>query len=127
MEEDHHSYCSDCNTKVIGCRCTTSVPVIPITRVIPARTARVIPARTARVVPAGAWATRAGAAGPATGPVPMALVAGLAVEPAVVVAAAPVPVITPPWIPPLARAPVILGERPRLTLGDGCRAQTDKP
>ena len=59
--------------------------------------------------------------------VPVALVAGFTVVPVVVVAAAPVPVAAPPWIPPLAGAPVIIRKRRRLSLGDGSRPQTREP
>jgi len=59
--------------------------------------------------------------------VPVALVAGFTVEPVVVVAAAPVPVVAPPRIPPLAGAPVIIREGRRLGLGDGSRPEPRKP
>jgi hypothetical protein len=49
--------------------------------------------------------------------VPVALVAGFTVVPVVVVAATPVPVAAPPWIPPLAGAAVIIRERRGLGLG----------
>ena len=51
--------------------------------------------------------------------VPVTLVAGLAVEPVVVVAATPVPVAAPPWIPPLTGTPVIRREGRRSGFGDG--------
>ena len=59
--------------------------------------------------------------------VPVALVAGFTVVPVVVVAAAPVPVAAPPWIPPLAGAPVIIRERRGLGLGDGSRPKPASP
>jgi len=59
--------------------------------------------------------------------VPVALVAGFTVVPVVVVAAAPVPVGSPPWIPPLAGAPVIIRERRGLGLGDGSRPKPASP
>ena len=59
--------------------------------------------------------------------VPVALVAGFTVVPVVVVAAAPVPVAAPPWIPPLAGAPVILRDRRGLGLGDGSRPKPASP
>jgi hypothetical protein len=59
--------------------------------------------------------------------VPVALVAGFTVIPVVVMAAALVPVAAPPWIPPLAGAPVIIRERRGLGLGDGGRPQTREP
>jgi len=59
--------------------------------------------------------------------VPVALVAGFTVVPVVVVAAAPVPVGAPPWIPPLAGAPVIIRERRGLGLGDGSRPKPASP
>jgi len=59
--------------------------------------------------------------------VPVAMVAGFTVVPVVVMAAALVPVAAPPWIPPLAGAPVIIGERRGLGLGDGSRPQTREP
>jgi len=51
----------------------------------------------------------------------MARVVGFAIEIEVVVAAAPVPVETPPWIPKVAGAPVIIRQRGGLSLGDGSR------
>ena len=59
--------------------------------------------------------------------VPVALVAGFTVVPVVVVAAAPVPVAAPPWIPPLAGAPVIIRERRGLGLGDASRPKPASP
>jgi hypothetical protein len=58
--------------------------------------------------------------------VPVALVAGFTVIPVVVMAAALVPVAAPPWIPPLAGAPVIIRERRGLGLGDGGRPQNPR-
>ncbi len=54
----------------------------------------------------------------------MALVVGFAVIVKVVVAAAPVPVVTPTGIPELAGAPVIVGERPGEGFGDARRTLT---
>jgi hypothetical protein len=59
--------------------------------------------------------------------VPVALVARIAVVEVVVVAAAPVPVAPPSWIPELSGAPVIIREGRRLRFGDGRRPQTDEP
>lgn len=59
--------------------------------------------------------------------VPVALVAGFTVVPVVVVAAAPVPIAAPHWIPPLAGAPVIIRERRGLGLGDGSRPKPASP
>jgi hypothetical protein len=59
--------------------------------------------------------------------VPVTLVAGLAVEPVVVVAATPVPVAAPSWIPPLTGTPVILREGRRLGFGDGGRPYASEP
>jgi hypothetical protein len=61
--------------------------------------------------------------------VPVALVARIAVVEVVVVAAAPVPVAPPSWIPELSGAPVIIREGRRRGLGfsDGSRPQTDEP
>ena len=59
--------------------------------------------------------------------VPVVAVAKFTIAPVVVVAAAPVPVVAPPWIPPLAGTPVINRERCGLGLGDGSRPQTREP
>jgi hypothetical protein len=57
--------------------------------------------------------------------VPVATVAVITVVKVVVVAATPVPVAAPPWIPPLAGAPVISRRRSYgLGLGDCRRPQT---
>jgi hypothetical protein len=92
----------------------TSVPVTPAAGVpvLPATLVAGVPALPVLVV--GAI-------------VPVALVAGFTVEPVIVVAAASVPVVPPPWIPPLAGAPVIIRERRGLGLGDGIRPQTREP
>ena len=58
--------------------------------------------------------------------VPVALVAGFAVVPVVVVAAIPAPVLTPARIPELPGAPVIVRERRGLGFGDGSRPQTSE-
>ena len=57
---------------------------------------------------------------------PVTRVVGLAVVIPVVVATAPVPVVTPARVPELARAPVIVRHRPGKGLGDARRAQTSK-
>ena len=58
--------------------------------------------------------------------VPVALVAGLAVEVEVVMAAVPTPVLAPARVPPLAGAPVIVGHRPGISLSNARRTQTSK-
>jgi hypothetical protein len=97
--------------------------------VVPTRTAgaTVIPAG-ATVIPAGATVIPAGAAVrmPAAGAVPVAPVVRLAVEVVVVMAAVSTPVGAPARVPELAGAPVIVGHRPGIGLGDARRAQTSK-
>jgi hypothetical protein len=62
-----------------------------------------------------------------TGSVPVPLVARIAVTPVIVVAAAPLPVEAPAWIPELAGAPVVVREGCGLGFGDGGRPQTSEP
>jgi hypothetical protein len=94
---------------VAGATLPAGVPALPVVAGAPA-----LPALVAPVFVVGAV-------------VPVALVAGFTVVPVVVVAASPVPVAAPPWIPPLAGAPVIGRERRRLGLGDSSRPQTCEP
>jgi hypothetical protein len=86
---------------------TGSTGTTPTTVVIPTRAARAI-----RV--------------PATLAVPMVPVVLLAVEIVVVMAAVSTPVVTPTRVPPLAGAPVIVGQRPGKGFGDARRTQTSK-
>jgi hypothetical protein len=59
--------------------------------------------------------------------VPVTLVAGVTVEPVVVMAATSVPVATPSWIPPLTGTPVIRREGRRLGFSDGGRPHASEP
>jgi hypothetical protein len=90
---------------------------LPAARAAPAPTTRVVPV-PARTTPA-VWVPFALA-------VPVVPVMWLAVEVEIVVAATPIEVVTPARVPELARAPVIVGERPGIGLSDARRAQTSK-
>jgi hypothetical protein len=100
-----------------------------VTRTTPAGAAGAAPARTTRatVIPAGA--TRAAVLAPIAGTVPVIPVVRVAVTIEIVVAAAPVPVVTPARVPELTRAPVVIRHRsgrPGKRLGYARRAQTGK-
>jgi hypothetical protein len=80
-------------------------------------------------IPTGpAWAAVARAAAlPGAVAVPVAAVTRFTVEEAVIVAAAPFPVVAPARVPELPRTPVVIGQRGhRLGLSDARRANAGK-